>query len=359
MNSGLNNCLTVEANIDQGARFARQDIVSSMLNEGVIAVIPIETDLDPRNTGGYDILTYRVGRIVQWYPQDVRVEAYNDRTGRREEIVVNKRNVAIIQNPLFAIMNEPNSTVQRLMRKLAQLDAIENQASSGKLDMIIQLPYAIKSEARRGAAEQRRKDLEVQLKDSQYGIGYTDATEKVIQLNRSVDNNMLETVKYLTEMVYSQLGITKAVMDGTAEEKDMLNYIDRTVEPILGAIAEEFKRKFLTKTARTQMQSIEYYRDPFKLVPMSQLAEIADKFTRNEILTSNEFRAFIGMKPSTDPKADKLINSNNIKYGVDGAPEPPTSTAPVVDTTLDDTLAEVEANIDSALSEFGLDDETT
>lgn len=308
--SGLHNCLTVEANIDQAARAFRQDVALSLFDKGVIALVPVDTTLSPENSGSYDIQTMRVGDIVQWYPKHVRVEVYNDDTGRREQVTLSKKSVAIIVNPLYSVMNEPNSTLQRLIRKLGLLDVVDEQSSSGKLDMIIQLPYVIKSEARRQQAEQRRKDIELQLKGSQYGIAYTDGTEKITQLNRPAENNLLKTVEYLTEMLYGQLGLTTEVMNGTADEKAMLNYINRTIEPVLDAITEAMARSFLTKTARTQGQTISYFRDPFKLVPMSDLAEMADKFTRNEIFSSNEIRQFVGVEPSNDPKADELHNSN-------------------------------------------------
>ncbi len=308
--SGLQNCLTLEANIDQAARAFKQDMAMTLFDKGVIAITPIDTSLSPEQTGGFDIHTIRVGEIVQWFPRHVRVDLYNDQTGRREEVTLLKTAVAIIENPLYSVMNEPNSTLQRLIRKLNLLDSVDEQSSSGKLDMIIQLPYVIKSEARRQQAEQRRKDIEFQLKGSQYGIAYTDGTEKITQLNRPAENNLLTQVEFLTTMLYGQLGLTEQIMSGVADEKAMLNYVNRTIEPVLGAIAEAMKRSFLTKTARTQKQSIEYFRDPFKLVPMADLAEMADKFTRNEIVTSNEFRGFIGMKPADDPKADELRNSN-------------------------------------------------
>lgn len=310
VDSGLNNCLTVEANIDQTGRAFLQDIVMSMMDEGCVAVVPVDTTINPKLSGSYDISSMRTGKILEWYPQHVKVRLYNDRTGNKEEILVPKTMTAIIENPLYAVMNEPNSTMQRLVRKLALLDVVDEQTSSGKLDLIIQLPYVIKSQARRDQAEQRRKDIEDQLSGSKYGIAYTDGTEHITQLNRSVENNLLKQVEYLTSMLYSQLGITQAVMDGTADEKTMLNYNNRTIEPILSAITDEMKRKFLTKTARTQMQSIEFFRDPFRLVPVDNIAEIADKFTRNEIMTSNEIRQIVGMKPSSDPKADELRNKN-------------------------------------------------
>lgn len=310
VNSGLNNCLTIEANIDQTGRAFLQDIVMSMMDEGCVAVVPVDTTINPKLSGSYDVNSMRTGKILEWYPQHVKVRLYNDRTGNKEEILVPKSMTAIIENPLYAVINEPNSTMQRLVRKLALLDVVDEQSSSGKLDLIIQLPYVIKSQARRDQAEQRRKDIEDQLSGSKYGIAYTDGTEHITQLNRSVENNLLKQVEYLTSMLYSQLGITQAVMDGTADEKTMLNYNNRTIEPILSAITDEMKRKFLTKTARTQMQSIEFFRDPFRLVPVDNIAEIADKFTRNEIMTSNEIRQIVGMKPSSDPKADELRNKN-------------------------------------------------
>lgn len=310
IDSGLNNCLNLEANVDQSGRAFIQDAVMSMLDEGVVALVPVDTDLNPASTDSYDILTMRTGKILEWYPAHVKVRLYNDRTGEKEDLMLAKRDVAIIENPLFAIVNEPNSTMQRLMRKLSLLDVTDEQTASGKLDLIIQLPYVVKSEARREQANQRRKDIEQQLAEGKYGIAYTDGTEKITQLNRSVENNLMKQVEYLTNMVYSQIGITQSVLDGTADEKTMLNYNNRTVEPIVSAIVDELKRKFLTKTARTQLQSISFFRDPFKLVPVNDIAEIADKFTRNEIMTSNEIRQIVGMKPSNDPKADQLINSN-------------------------------------------------
>jgi hypothetical protein len=308
--SGLNNCLTLEANIDQAARHFRQDAAMTLFDRGVIALVPVDTTIDPSASGAFDIKTMRVGEIVAWYPRHIRVSVYNEAVGRREEIILEKKFVAIVENPLFAVMNEPNSTLQRLIRKLNLLDAVDEQSSSGKLDLIIQLPYVIKSEARRTQAEQRRKDIEHQLKGSQYGIAYTDGTEKIIQLNRPAENNLLEQVKYLTDMLYAQLGLTPEVMNGTADEKAMINYTNRTIEPIVSAMVEAMRRTFLTKTARSQGQSILAFRDPFKLVPISEIAEIADKFTRNEVLSANEIRQFIGVKPSLDPKADELRNSN-------------------------------------------------
>jgi len=308
--SGLNTCLSLEANIDQTSRAFIQDVVLSMLDDGCVAIVPVDTDWDITDTGRYDISTMRTGKILDWYPRDVKVQVYNDQTGLKEDIILPKKSVGIIENPFYAVINEPNSTMQRLIRKLNILDAIDEQSGSGKLDLIIQLPYTIRSEARRQQAELRRKDVEQQLSGSKYGIAYTDATEHITQLNRSVDNNLMKQIEYLTSMLYSQLGITQSILDGTADEQTMLNYINRTIEPIVSAIVDEMKRKFLTKTARTQNQSILFFRDPFKLVPVNSIAEIADKFTRNEITSSNEIRQAIGMKPSNDPKADQLINSN-------------------------------------------------
>lgn len=309
IDSTLNSCFTLEANVDQTGRAFMQDVVMSMLDEGCVAIVPIDTDIDPEE-GSYDILTVRTAKILEWYPRSIRVRAYNDRTGQQEDIMFSKDVAAIIENPLYAVMNEPNSTMQRLIRKLNLLDVMDEQNSSGKLDLIIQLPYVVKTEARRQQAEKRRKDIENQLTGSKYGIAYTDGTEHITQLNRAVENNLMSQVEYLTSMLYSQLGITQGIMDGTADDKTMLNYYNRTIEPILSAIVDEMKRKFLTKTARTQKQSIEFFRDPFKLVPVSEISEIADKMTRNEIMTSNEIRQVIGMKPSDDPSADELRNKN-------------------------------------------------
>lgn len=306
----LHQCLTVEANLDQTGRALRQDIVMSMLDEGCVAVVPVEADFDPDENSSYKIYSLRTGKILEWMPQHVRVRLYDERTGRFEEVVVAKKYTAIMENPLFAVMNEPNSTMQRLIRKLNILDAIDEQSGSGKLDLIIQLPYVIKSKARKEQAEERRRDIEQQLSGSKYGIAYTDGTEHITQLNRGVENNLMSQIEYLTKMLYSQLGITESVMDGTANEETMLNYHNRTVEPILSAIADEMTRTFLTKTARTQKQAISFFRDPFRISPVSQIAEIADKFTRNEIMTKNEFRSIIGMRPSDDPRADELRNSN-------------------------------------------------
>ena len=310
IDSDLNKCLTLDANIDQTGRAFLQDAVMSMLDEGCVALVPVETDVDPNDTDSYKIFSIRTGKIVEWRPQHVKVRVYDERTGRKEDITISKSSVAIVENPLYAVINEPNSTMQRLIRKLSLLDVTDEQTASGKLDLIIQLPYIIKTEARRQQAEQRRKDIEMQLAGSKYGIAYTDGTEHITQLNRSVENNLMKQVEYLTSMLYSQLGITQTILDGTADEKTMINYYTRTIEPIVSAIVDEMKRKFLTKTARSQRQSIEFFRDPFKLVPVNDIAEIADKFTRNEILTSNEIRQIVGIKPSNDPKADELINSN-------------------------------------------------
>ena len=310
INSGLNNCLTLDANIDQTGRAFIQDIVMSMCDEGSIAIVPVDTTDDPTLTNSYDIESMRTGRITQWMPRHVKVEVYNDRTGRKEDLILPKERVAIVENPFYAVMNEPSSTLQRLKRKLNLLDVVDEQASSGKLDLIIQLPYVIKSQARRDQAESRRKDIENQLSGSRYGIAYTDGTERITQLNRPVENNLLKQIEYLTNLLYSQLSINQAVMDGTADEKTMLNYNNRTIEPIVSAIVDEMKRKFLTKTARTQGQYILYFQDPFKLVPVADIAEIADKLTRNEIATSNEIRQTIGWRPSSDPNADILRNKN-------------------------------------------------
>ena len=310
VDSGLQNCLNVEANIDQTGRAFLQDVVMSMLDEGCVAIVPVDTTIDPAKSGSYEINTMRTGKILEWYPAHVRVRVYNDRKGIHEEVVLPKSAVAIIENPLYAVINEPNSTMQRLIRKLNLLDVVDEQTSSGKLDLIIQLPYVIKTDARRKQAEERRKDIEMQLSGSKYGIAYTDGTERITQLNRPAENNLMKQVEYLTSMLYSQLGLTQSIMDGSADDKTMLNYYNRTVEPILAAITDEIKRKFLTKTARAQKQTVMYFRDPFKLTPVVDLAEIADKFTRNEIMTSNEIRQIVGMKPADDPSADELRNKN-------------------------------------------------
>lgn len=318
INSGLNNCLTLEANIDQTGRAFIQDIVMSMFDEGCVAIVPVDTDRDPEK-GSFEINTMRTGEIIEWYPRHVKVRVYNDRIGQKEDIIMSKESVAIIENPLYAVINEPNSTMQRLIRKLNLLDYIDEQSGSGKLDLIIQLPYVIKTEARRAQADQRRRDIEAQLSGSKYGIAYTDGTERITQLNRPVENNLLKQIEYLTTLLYSQLGITTTVLDGTADEKTMLNYNNRTIEPIVSSIVDAMKRTFLTKTARSQLQSIMFFKDPFKLVPVADLAEIADKFTRNEIMSSNEIRQIIGMKPSDDPRADELRNKNLNQSNEDAA----------------------------------------
>ena len=334
--SGLNNCLNLEANIDQTGRAFVQDIVMSMLDEGCVAIVPVDTTFNPKETGSFDISTMRTGKILEWYPQHVKVRVYNDRKGEKEDILVPKSTVAIVENPFYSVMNEPNSTMQRLIRKLNLLDAIDEQSGSGKLNLIIQLPYVIKTAARRQQAEKRRKDIEEQLSGSKYGVAYTDGTEHVVQLNRPVDNNLMSQIEYLTSMLYSQLGLTQGIMDGTADEKTMQNYYTRTIEPILSAIVDEMKRKFLTKTARSQKQSILFFRDPFKLVPVGEIAEISDKMTRNEIMTSNEIRQKIGMKPSTDPKADELRNSN-LSAPAENTPQSQPTTTPKEDNVQNGT----------------------
>jgi hypothetical protein len=317
--SGLHECLTVEANIDQAARAFRQDIAMTLFDEGTVAIVPVDTTLDPSQSGSFDIKTMRVARIVNWFPKHVTVSLYNEKTGMREDITLEKKFVAILENPLYAVMNEPNSTLQRLIRKLNLLDA-SDEMSSGKLDLIIQLPYVIKSEAKRAAAIQRRDDIEFQLRGSQHGIAYTDGTEKITQLNRPAENTLLDQIKVLIEQLYSQLGLTAEIMNGTADEKTMLNYLNRTIEPILDAVVEAMRRAFLTKTARSQGQSIMYFRNPFKLVPITEVAEIADKFTRNEIASSNDIRTAIGWAPSADPKADRLVNANMPQGTTEPAP---------------------------------------
>ena len=354
--SGLNDCLNVSANVDQSGRAFRQDLAMSLFDDGVIAVVSVDTDLNPQIAGGIDIRSLRVGKIVQWYPRHVKVELYNDQTGRREQVTLEKKIVAIIENPLYSVMNEPNSTLQRLIRKLNLLDSVDEESASGKLDMIIQLPYTIKSEQRRQQAEQRRKDIEFQLRGSKYGIAYTDGTEKITQLNRPVENNLLAQIEYLTDQLFSQLGITPEVMKGNADEAAMLNYMNRTIEPVLGAIADEFKRKFLTKTARTQGQSIEYFRDPFKLVPMKDLAELADKFTRNEIVSSNEFRSFIGLKPSSDPKADELRNSNMPYVDTEPPGEVVAEEAAAATEVVEDPFAGINKVLDDTFAELGVEE---
>lgn len=344
IDDGLNNCLTLEANVDQTARSFIQDVVISMFDEGSVAIVPVDTTTDPNVSGSYDIQSLRVGQILDWYPQYIRTRVYNEQTGRKEDIVVPKSAVAIIENPLYAVINEPNSTMQRLIRKLNLLDVIDEQSGSGKLDLIIQLPYVIKTEARRQQAENRRKDIESQLSGSKYGIAYTDGTEHITQLNRSVNNNLMSQIEYLTSMLYSQLGITQSILDGTADEKTMLNYNNRTIEPIISAIVDEMKRKFLTKTARSQRQSISFFRDPFKLVPVNEIAEIADKLTRNEIATSNEIRQVVGMKPSDDPRADELRNKNlSEPSGSDQQSEE----API---TTDNSVEESASDLDDKIS---------
>lgn len=344
IDDGLNNCLTLEANVDQTARSFIQDVVISMFDEGSVAIVPVDTTTDPNVSGSYDIQSLRVGQILDWYPQYIRTRVYNEQTGRKEDIVVPKSAVAIIENPLYAVINEPNSTMQRLIRKLNLLDVIDEQSGSGKLDLIIQLPYVIKTEARRQQAENRRKDIESQLSGSKYGIAYVDGTEHITQLNRSVNNNLMSQIEYLTSMLYSQLGITQSILDGTADEKTMLNYNNRTIEPIISAIVDEMKRKFLTKTARSQRQSISFFRDPFKLVPVNEIAEIADKFTRNEIMTSNEIRQVVGMKPSDDPRADELRNKNlSEPSGSDQQSEE----API---TADNSVEESASDLDDKIS---------
>lgn len=310
LSTGLNYCLSVEANIDQTARALIQDIVISMLDEGVVAVVPVDTSSDPNNNASYDIYSMRTAKILEWYPKHIKVRIYNDRTGQKEDVMVLKRNAAIIENPLFSVMNEPNSTAQRLIRKLSLLDAIDEQSGAGKLDLIIQLPYSIKTEGRRAQAEERRKSIEKQLAGTKYGIAYTDATEHITQLNRSVDNNLMKQIEYLTSMLHSQLGITTSIMDGSADTVTLNNYYTRLIEPIVAAIVDEFNRKFLNKTVRAQKQSIRYFRDAFKLMSVNEIADAADKMTRNEIMTSNEFRQIIGLKPSKDPGADELRNKN-------------------------------------------------
>ena len=310
VDSGLNNCLTIESNIDQTPRAFIQDVVLSMFDEGCVAIVPVDTTINPNITQAFDVNSLRTGKILEWYPEYVKVRVYNDKTGNKEDIILPKKRIGIVENPLFSVINEPNSTVQRLIRKLNLLDAIDEQSSSGKLDLIIQLPYTIKSDIRRQQAEERRKNIEMQLTGSKYGVAYADATEKITQLNRPIENNLLKQIEYLTSMANAQLGITQTILDGTADDKTMLNYYNRTIEPIIAAIVDEMKRKFLSKTARSQRQTIKFFRDPFKLVPVNDIAEIADKFTRNEIMSSNEIRQVIGMPPSQDPKADELRNSN-------------------------------------------------
>lgn len=349
IDSGLNNCLTLEANIDQAARAFRQDVAMTLFDKGCCALVPVDTSISPLESGGYDIRTLRVGEIVTWYSQHVRVSVYNQKTAMREEIMLHKSTVAIIENPLYSVMNEPNSTLQRLIRKLNLLDSVDEQSASGKLDLIIQLPYVIKSDSRRQQAEQRRKDIEFQLKGSKYGIAYTDGTEKITQLNRPAENNLMTQIEYLTKELYAQLGLTEEVMNGTADEKAMLNYNNRTLEPILAAMVEAMRRSFLTKTARSQKQTIMYFRDPFKLVPISDIADIADVFARNEILSSNEVRQVIGIAPAKDAKADQLVNSNMPQPG-------DTAAAPAADPgIMDSAFDEIDTALDDALKEFGIE----
>lgn len=361
--SGLNECLTLEANIDQGARAFRQDLAMTLFDKGVVALVPIDTSLNPLSTGNFDIRTMRVGEIVQFYPRHVRVSVWNDTLGRRQEITVPKTSTAIVENPLYQVMNEANSTLQRLIRKLNILDAVDEASSSGKLDLIIQLPYTIKSEARKDQAETRLRDIEMQLKGSKYGIAYADATEKITQLNRPAENNLMTQIEYLTKMVYGQLGLSEAVFNGTAAENEMLNYYNRTIEPILTAITEAMRRAFLTKTARTQKQSVLFFRDPFKNVAVGDIAEIADKFTRNEILSANEIRGVIGFKPSTDAKADQLVNSNMPQPApADAAAPVAEASAPVDDGAEEDavmkTFDSLEASIDEILGGSGDSEES-
>jgi hypothetical protein len=360
--SGLNYCLTEEANIDQPARHFRQDMVMTMFDRGSIAIVPVDTTTKPVNAGSFDVKTMRVGEIISWMPQHVKCAVWNEAVGRREEIILAKKFVAVVENPFYAIMNESNSTLQRLIRKLNLLDAIDEQSGSGKLDLIIQLPYVVKSETRKAQAEKRRADIEFQLKDSKYGVAYTDGTEKITQLNRPVENNLLKQIEFLTEMLYSQLGITKEVMNGTADEATMLNYQNRTIEPIVTAIVESVRRTFLTKTARTQGQTVAYFWDPFKLVPLEKMAEIADKFTRNEILSSNEIRQIVGRRPvRNDPKADELRNSNMPQSELGAAPPATDAAAPAapaapdfseMDKIMDDALGGVSADIDRLTKEL-------
>jgi hypothetical protein len=329
-NSGLNNCLTLEANIDQGARAFRQDIAMMLFDKGVAAIVPVDTSDMPLISGSWDILTMRVAEIIQWYPQFVRVRVYNEQTGKKEELTLPKSMVAIVENPLSQVMNEPNSTLQRLIRTLSLTDTVDEAAGSGKLDLIIQLPYVIRNETKKNQADERARDIEMQLKSSKYGIAYTDGTEKVTQLNRPVENTMLAKVQFLTTLLYSQLGLTEAIFNGTADDKTIINYHNRTIEPVLAAIAEAMKRTFLTKTARTQGQSIEYRRDPFKMLAITEIGDLADKLTRNEILSSNEFRSLLGFKPSVDPNADKLLNKNlPIQAQPAGAPPQEMTATPI------------------------------
>lgn len=354
IHSNLNNCLSVEANIDQTNRAFIQDVVMSLLDEGVVAIVPTDTTFDPYLTGSYDVLTMRTGQVIQWFPKHVKVRLYNEQTGKKEEITLPKSMVGIVENPLYSVMNETNSTMQRLVRKLSLLDVVDEQASSGKLDLIIQLPYVIKTETRQQQAEKRRKDIEQQLAGSKYGIAYTDGTERITQLNRPVENNLMSQIEYLTNLLLSQLGLTQEILNGTANETTMLNYYNRTIQPIMSAVIDEMKRKFLTKTARTQHQSIMAFRDPFKMVPVSNIAEIADKFTRNEILSSNEVRQIIGMKPSDNPKADELSNKNmpvSEQGGVPAEGEPVDGETPE-DSVIDELLSNMEGKINEVVDGY-------
>jgi hypothetical protein len=356
VDSSLNACLVLEPNLDQGPRAFRQDIALSLFDKGVVAIVPVDTAVNPNTTEVFDIYSLRVGEIVNWYPKHVRVSVYNEAKGLREEILLEKRFVAIVENPLYGVMNEPNSTLQRLIRKLGLLDSVDEAASSGKLDLIIQLPYVIKSEARKQQAEQRRNDIEFQLKGSQYGIAYTDGTEKITQLNRPVENNLLKQIEFLTTLLYSQLGITDAVMNGTADEATMLNYYNRTIEPIVDAVVEAMQRSFLGPMGTKRSERIHYFRDPFKLVPVGQLAEIADKFTRNEILTSNEIRGFMGVQPAADPKADELRNSNMpLPEGAvpASAPAPAGPTTDELDSIMNEVFDGLSSDIDALVKKLG------
>lgn len=354
IDSGLNNCLTVEANIDQAGRQFRQDVYMTLFEKGVIAVVPVDTTVNPNASGSFDIKTMRVGHIVGWQPQKVRVDLYNETLGKRQEITLDKKFVAIVENPLYSVMNEPNSTLQRLIRKLALLDKMDEQVNSGKLDMIIQLPYAVRSEQRQLDANRRRTEITNQLTGSQYGVAYTDGTEKIIQLNRPIENNLLKTVEYLTAKLYAELGLTPAVMDGTADEATMKNYQNRTTEPVVQAFVEAMKRTFLTRTARSQKQSIMAFRDPFKLVPISDLAEVVDKFSRNEVLSANEVRQYMGIKPSRDPKADKLVNSNMPQPGDSLPPTEATTTdsGDGTDDAIQSAMGDLNEQLDEILSEL-------
>lgn len=354
IHSGLNNCFELDANLDQTGRAFVQDVVMSMLDEGCVAIVPVETTANPNQTSSYDIVSVRTGKIINWYPDKVTCQVYNEMTGRREEVTLHKRSVAIVENPLYAVINEPNSTMQRLIRKLNILDVVDEQTSSGKLDLIIQLPYIIKTPARRRQAENRRKDIEEQLSGSRYGIAYTDGTEKITQLNRPIENNLMSQIEYLTNLLFSQLGITQGVLDGSADDRTMLNYYNRTIEPIVAAIVDDSKRKFLSKTARSQGQSIMYFRDPFALVPVTEIAEIADKMTRNEIMSSNEFRQVIGMKPSPNPRADELTNKNMPQVMDSGAEE---GSGESNDALLDEILASLEDQVNQIVDDAVGDDE--